>query len=85
MIISAKKKVFQARPKKHEIKIFLFASRIMSLIGHKRINKKKFTPPKSNLDVELLKLKSKEIQLDNQVVYKKLSSEFVQPDLSSNV
>lgn len=50
----------------------------MAFIGHKKVKKHKFLP--TNQGVELLKLKSKEIQLDNQIVYKKLSSEFVQSD-----
>lgn len=55
----------------------------MAFIGHKKVKKHKFLP--TNQGVELLKLKSKEIQLDNQIVYKKLSSEFVQSDQFESV
>jgi hypothetical protein len=49
----------------------------MSFVGHKKINKHKFLP---NENAELLKLKPTEVKLENQNVYKKLSSEFVQSD-----
>jgi len=54
----------------------------MSFVGHKKIKKQKFL---LNQNVELLKLTPKEIQLENQNVYTKLSSEFVQSDQSEFV